>query len=90
MKKRTSESIKELDTRENLIPESTYPLSSYDGVGRFQSIWRAIRRGKASPTGQVYPNRPFNNSKSTRGRRENENRKRIYDQLKLTGLQRAN
>lgn len=90
MNKKTSEGIKELDTRENLIPESTYPLSSFNAVGRFKSVWRAIRRGNVSPSGFIYPSRPFNNSKATRGRQENENRKRIYDQLKLKGISGAN
>jgi hypothetical protein len=48
-------------------------LYFYNGVGKFKSIRRAIRRGNVSITGEIYPRRPFNNRKD----KQLENKKRI-------------
>lgn len=54
----------------------------FDAVRRFKSVRRAIRRGHVSPLGETYPRRPFNNRKPTHGRKFNEDRKYIYEQIK--------
>lgn len=57
-------------------------IFSYSGVSKFKSVRRAIRRGKVDLfTGVVYPRRPFNNRKPTKGRRFNESRKEIYGRI---------
>ncbi len=64
----------------NLLP--IWP--SYAAVSKFKSVRRAIRRGHVDLfSGVIYPNRPFNNKKVTRGRKYNELKKSIYGQLKL-------
>lgn len=55
-------------------------LSRYDGVYKFRSIRRAIRRGLVSFDGIIYPKRPFNNRKS-HIRSINNLKKNIYGQL---------
>lgn len=57
---------------------------SFEGVKKFKSIRRAIRRGNASIYGEVFPKRPFNSRKPTRGRSMNEAKKRIYGEIKRT------
>lgn len=59
-------------------------LMSFEGVKKFKSIRRAIRRGNASIYGEVFPKRPFNSRKPTRGRSMNEDKKRIYGEIKRT------
>lgn len=57
-------------------------IFSYNGVRRFKSVRRAIKRGKVDLfTGIVYPRRPFNNRKPTKGRGFNESRKDIYGRI---------
>lgn len=57
-------------------------IFSYNGVSKFKSVRRAIRRGKVDLfTGVVHPRRPFNNRKPTKGRRFNESRKEIYGRI---------
>ena len=51
-------------------------LTDFSGVKKFKSIRRAIRRGHVSIYGQVYPHRPFKNTKNNRYKRI------IYGQLK--------
>lgn len=60
-------------------------LRLFDAVKKFKSVKRAIKRGHVSPIGEIYPKRPFNNSKPTPGRRFNEKKKLIYDRLKHLG-----
>lgn len=57
---------------------------SFEGVKKFKSIRRAIRRGNANIYGEIFPKRPFNNRKPTRGRSMNEDKKRIYGEIKRT------
>ena len=54
----------------------TLCLTDFSGVKKFKSIRRAIRRGHVSIYGQVYPHRPFKNTKNNRYKRI------IYGQLK--------
>lgn len=61
-------------------------LITFEGVRKFKSVRRAIRRGNVSPSGVIYPKKPFNN----RLGKELENKKRkIYESLKLAN-QRIN
>lgn len=60
-------------------------LRLFDAVRKFKSVKRAIRRGHVSPIGEVYPNRPFNNRKPTKGRSFNKKKKLIYARLKQLG-----
>ena len=58
----------------------------YKGVSKFKSIKRAIRRGHVDLyTGIIFPNRPSNNRRPTKGRWLNELKKRVYGQY----MQRA-
>lgn len=63
-------------------------LITYDGVHRFKSIRRAMRRGHVTAEGIVMPRRPFNNrantskKKGVHSRSTNELEKKIYGQLK--------
>ena len=54
----------------------TLCLTDFSGVKKFKSIRRAIRRGHVSIYGQIYPKRPFKNTKNNRYKRI------IYGQLK--------
>ena len=47
--------------------EGTLSLRTFEGVSRFRSIRRAIRRGHVSLYGDVYPRRPFSNRKRKKG-----------------------
>lgn len=63
-------------------------LITYDGVHRFKSVRRAMRRGHVTAEGIVMPRRPFNNRANTgkrkgaHSRSTNELKKKIYGQLK--------
>ena len=63
-------------------------LITYDGVHRFKSIRRAMRRGHITTEGIIMPRRPFNNKANTSKRKgvhsrsTNELKKRIYGQFK--------
>lgn len=63
-------------------------LITYDGVHRFKSVRRAMRRGHVTAEGIVMPRRPFNNKANTSKRKgvhsrsTNELKNKIYGQLK--------
>ena len=63
-------------------------LITYDGVHRFKSVRRAMRRGHMTSEGIIMPRRPFNNRANTSKRKGvhsrsiNELKKKIYGQLK--------
>ena len=63
-------------------PDKPHPLLVFNGVSKCKSIWRAIRKQRASVDGSMYPKRPFNNRKPTKGRDMNEDKKRLYEQFK--------
>lgn len=70
-----------------VIPSGTpLRLERFDGVAYFKSVRRAQRRGHVAPWGAVYPNRPFNNKKRTKGRKLQVEKERIYAQLKSRGI----
>lgn len=59
------------------------PWQNYFAVSKFKSVRRAIKRGKVDLyIGAVFPNRPFNNRRDTKGRHINKLRKEIYGQYK--------
>ena len=68
----------------NFSEKGVLPLwSNYNAVAKFKSVRRAIRRGHVDLfTGVIYPSKPFNNRKPTRGRKINNLKKQIYEQLK--------
>lgn len=72
----------------NFSESGTLPLEgNYNAIVKFKSIRRAIRRGHVDLfTGVIYPNRPFNNRKSSRGRKMNNLKKQIYGQLKAKSV----
>lgn len=80
------ERIKEFkeDIAHNFINESVLPpWQNYNAVMKFKSVRRAIRRGKVDLyTGLIFPDRPFNNRRNTKGRGVNKLRKGIYEQYK--------
>lgn len=76
--------VEEKIEKESIINEGmTLNLKVFDGVSKFKSIRRAMRRGHVTPWGTVAPKRPFNNRSRKKGTRPLEIKKeRIYGQLK--------
>lgn len=71
------EDFASLFIKNNEIPK----YLGYQAVSKFRSIRRAIRRGKVDLyTGILFPDRPYNNRKSTLGRKHNTLKKQIYGQ----------
>lgn len=66
----------------------TLGLISYDGVHKFKSAGRAMRRGHLSYKGIMLPKRPFHNKansckrKGKHSRSTNELKKEIYGEIK--------
>lgn len=52
---------------------------TFEGVRNFKSARRAIKRGRMSKTGIVYPKRPFSNSKLKEGT-INAKKHEVYEQ----------
>ena len=67
---------REQEKLDEFIKNGTLCLTDFSGVKKFKSIRRAIRRGHVSIYGQIYPKRPFKNTKNNRYKRI------IYGQLK--------
>ena len=63
-------------------------LKTFEGVSKYKSIFRAIRRSNVSSSGFVIPKRPFHNKANTskrkgiHSRQMNEEQKRIYGRIK--------
>lgn len=76
--------IEEKVEKESIVNgEIPINLKRFDGVSKFKSIRRAIRRGHVTPWGTIAPKRPFNNRSRKKGTRPLEIKKeRIYGQLK--------
>lgn len=55
-------------------------LRNFSGVGKFRSIRRAIKRGRVSLWGDVYPNKPYNNRKSHK-KSINTKKRKLYEQF---------
>ena len=80
----SQEEFEDYISRGNIVPY----LITYNGVHRFKSIRRAMRRGHVTTEGIIMPIRPFNNRANTSKRKgvhsrsTNELKKKIYGQLK--------
>lgn len=89
---------RKLDITDNLIPNemgSKHNLIYFEGIKKYRSVFRAMRRGRVEDTGDVYPKRPFNNRKTTnkRGvecREANELKKIIHNDIKHYRAKLAN
>lgn len=63
-------------------------LWNFEGVAKFRSIKRAMKRGLVTPYGVIAPKRPFNNRANTSKRKDvhsrvnNELKKDLYGQYK--------
>lgn len=55
-------------------------LRDYSGVKKFKSIRRAIRRGHVSLFGDIFPKRPFKNTKTKKGN-ITYTKRRLYEQF---------
>ena len=67
---------REQEKIDEFTKNGTLCLTDFSGVKKFKSIRRAIRRGHVSIYGQIYPYRPFKNTKN------NKYKRIIYGQLK--------
>lgn len=63
-------------------PAMELHLITYKAVNKFKSIRRAIRKGNVTRWGEITPKRPFNNSKRTRGRKQELVKERLYGQIR--------
>lgn len=63
-------------------------LNTFEAVGKFKSVRRAIKKGLVTPWGIIAPKKPFNNRantsnrKGTHSRKNNDFKKQIYGQCK--------
>ena len=77
-----------VDIAKDFYENNVLHLRTYEAVGRFKSVRRAIRRGLVSIDGYIFPKRPFHNKANTckrkghHSRKLNEIKKKIYEQLK--------
>ena len=62
---------------------NTLNLQYFERTKRFKSVGRAFRRGHITNFGFILPNRPYNNKKHTEGRKDNIEKKRLWQ--KITG-----
>lgn len=62
---------------------NTLNLQYFECTKRFKSIGRAFKRGHITNFGFILPNRPYNNKKHTEGRKDNLEKKRLWQ--KITG-----
>ena len=67
---------REQEKLDEFMKNGTLCLTDFSVVKKFKSIRSAIRRGHVSIYGQIYPKRPFKNTKNNRYKRI------IYGQLK--------
>lgn len=84
MEEKKKKIVEEKVEKEPIINEGMpINLKVFDGVSKFKSIRRAMRRGHVTPWGTVAPKRPFNNRSRKKGTRPLEiEKERIYGQLK--------
>ena len=60
-------------------------LRTFEGVSKFKSVRRAIKRGNISLYGDIYPKRPFSNRKRGRGT-ATYNRRKVHEQLRIQAI----
>lgn len=71
--------VEEVKVKEPIINNGEpINLMTYEGVSKYKSVRRAMRRGLVSPFGRIYPKRPFSNSNT----KEQRIKRHIYGQLK--------
>lgn len=69
-------------------PYKPHNLINFSVIGKHKSIWRAMKRGKVSVSGEEFPDRPFNNRANTSNRNDkgsrvvNDIKKNIYGEYK--------
>jgi hypothetical protein len=69
-------------------PYRQHKIIIFEAVKKYKSVFRAMRRGKVSVDGTLFPLRPFNNRKNTSKRtlidsREiNSRKQKIYGEAK--------
>ena len=73
-----------VDITKDFYDNNILHLRSYEGVSKFKSVRRAIKRGNLSIDGFIFPKRPLNNRKSKSINSFNNKRKMIYERLKET------
>lgn len=69
------------DTLKDFTEHNILHLKTFEAVGKFKSVRRAIRKGYVSLDGVIYPKRPFNNAKHHPNSLNNK-KKKIYEYLK--------
>ena len=71
-------------------------LLTFEGVQKYKSVNRAIKRGHVTSYGMIMPDRPYNNRGNTskrkgiHSRENNELKRRIYALYKQYNLAKAN
>lgn len=65
------------------VLRNTLNLQYFECVRKFKSVNRAFKRGHITNFGYILPEKPFNNKKHTKGRKNNIEKKRIWE--KITG-----
>ena len=65
------------------VPKHVHTLSVLGDVDKVKSVWRAMRRGRMSTSGKLYPDRPFNNRKRTKGRKIQKDFERVSLEIKI-------
>jgi len=63
----------------DINPYQPHVLMNFNGIGKYKSIWRAMRKGKASVDGTPFPKKPFNNRKN---KPNQDIKKAIHNELK--------
>ena len=77
-----------VDVGKDLYEKGILHLRTFEAIGKYKSIRRAIKRGLVSIDGFIYPKRPFNNRANTSKRKDkhsrvtNEKKKLIYGRIK--------
>lgn len=62
-------------------PYEPHMIYHQSGINKHRSVWRAMRRGNVSVDGSVFPRRPYNNRKPTKGRKQQIIARNIYEQF---------
>jgi hypothetical protein len=77
-----------VDVVDDFFNKGILHLNRHDGINKFRSVRRAIKRGLMTPSGAIYPKKPFNNRANTSERKGkhsrafNELKKDIYARYK--------
>lgn len=80
--------LMEIEQFTDYIHSTTRMYAYLQGVNKFKSVNRAIKRFKMTETGFIIPKRPFNNRKNTSKRKGknskefNEYKKKLYEQCR--------